>query len=202
MRLRSVERGAIRLGLSSDPTTLALLVLLDQTVSRLDRDGRILGAWVGTSQYLDDVPDAQLDSFEDATGLNVADMLDEESKPVVLGAIAESLRTSQPVVVEYETRFTGRLLHLVGRCAPCGENEVLWLTRDLTPQHLARQAELARADLEAAIGGCLHSLIDVGRDGLDHALDKSMHDIADHFGAESAFVRRFRGRARVEVGHE
>jgi diguanylate cyclase (GGDEF)-like protein len=185
--------------LSTDPTSLALLVLLDQTVSRLDRDGQILGAWVGASPYLSDVPSAQLEQFEEAIGLNVADMLDEDSEPIVLGAIAECLQTAQPVVVEYETHFTGRLLHLVGRCAPCGEDEVLWVTRDLTPQHLARQAELARADLEATIGDCLHSLIDVGPDRLDQALDRAMHDIARHFGAESAFVRRFRGRSRVEV---
>lgn len=196
---RSVGYGATRLGLPSDPTTLALLSLLDQTVSRLGRDGRILGVWLGASPYVSNVSSTDLETFLNADRMNVTDLLDESAKPIVLGAIAECFRTSKPVNVEYETHITGRFLHLAGSCTPCGEDEVIWVTRDLTPQHLARQAVLARADLEVTIGDCLQSLIDVAPDHLDSALDAAMRNIAGHFGADSAFVRRFRGSDRVEV---
>lgn len=176
-------------------------MLLDQTISRLDRKGRIVGVWLGARHYVSDLGESTLDAFESSTDFSVTDLVDAEVGEAVLGAIERCLTTGETQSIEYTTRATGRLLHLEGSCAPCGDDDVIWITRDRTEDHKARRVAESRADLEALISDSLQDLIEVGddSDALDETLATVMQRVATFFDAQGAFLRRFRGQDRVEI---
>lgn len=190
-----------RLALPDTPSSRALLSLLDQTVSRLDRSGHILGVWIGTRHYVSDLPDVALDAFERASDLRVTDFLDAETGRRVSDLIATCLDTGRAQEIDYTSNATGRRLYLHGSCTPCGPDEVIWITRDVTAQHEERTRAENRARLESLISDGLKALIDV--DGSDRdfrgVLGDVLERVARHFGATGVYLRRFRGQHRVEI---
>ncbi len=188
-----------RFGLPDTPVTRAFLVLQDDTVSRLDQTGRILGVRIGRRDYVSNLDAARLDAFEMSQNRSITEFVDAETSRLLLETISEALESGGRVDVEYTTLATGRTLHLMGSCFPCGDNEVIWVSRDLTPEHVAHRAAQARAKLEATVSDCLQSLIDVGGIELHQVLDDVVGKVAAHFGAHSAYLRRFRGTGHVEI---
>ncbi len=183
------------LGLPDVPATRALLLLVDQTVSRLDRDGRVLGIRLGR-----DLSSTSATAAEWAENF-VADFVEPEVGAAILATIRRCLDTGEPRSVDFSVRRGGRTLELHGSCAPCGHDEVIWITRDRTADHEARLLGERRAGLEAMINDCLQMLIDVDGSGaeLDDVLTTVMQRIAFYFGASAALLDRFQGPHHVEV---
>ncbi len=173
--------------------------MLDQSVARTDRTGRILGLKLGTRDFLTEVPDRLLDDFEASPNMYLTDAVGSRARRQLQDAIRECLETGRSVQMEFTTGATGRRLHLAATCTPCGPDEVLWAVRDLTPQHDERRAAKERAELESMINDCLHSLIDTEGEPLHLALESTMQRIGVFFGANRAFLRRFRDADHVEV---
>lgn len=194
-----VAAGLERLDLPDTPVARALLTLLDQTVSRLDHDGRIPGVWIGGRQYVSDLPDEVLDAFEASSEFFVTDLVGADVRPRILGAIEQCLVTGQPVSVDFTSRATGRLLYLQGSCAPSGGDEVIWITRDVTTEVGARRRAEDRADIEAMVGDAVRSLLDASPDQIDRQLPTALRTVAGYYGATSAFLHRFRGVSHVEI---
>ncbi len=188
-----------RLGLPDTEACRALVVQLDQSVARTDRRGRILGFRLGAQDFLADVPASVLSNFEADPGAYLTDMLEPDARRHLLETIDASLRHGEPVPIEISTRLAGRPIQLAATCAPCGGDEVLWVVRDLTTQHEERRVAAERNLLESTINDCLHSLIDIDGEQLDLALESVMHRIAEFFGANRAYLRRFRDASHVEV---
>jgi len=183
-----------RLGLPDTESTRALLMLSDQTVSRLDRHGRVRGLYLG-----DDLASARADSIRGAG--NVDDFVSPEVAAVILDAVDRSLASGEPETVEFSVPTKTRLLEFQGRCAPCGRDEVIWITRDRTADQQARRLGEWRAGLEAAINDFLQMLLDVDGSGLelDEVLTTVMRQIAAFFGASATFLDRFQGPHHVET---
>ncbi len=183
-----------RLGLPDTESTRALLMLADQTVSRIGRDGRVHGVHLGG-----DLSSSDGESVA-AVGA-VADYVSPEVTEAILGTIARSLDSGSAQSVDFTVRTGTRLLKLQGRCAPCGPGEVIWITRDRTADHEARLLAERRAGLEATINDCLQLLIDVdgAGAGFDDALTTVMQRIASAFGASAAYLDVFQGPHHVET---
>ncbi len=194
-----VRAGAQRLGLPPDPAVLAMLSILGDVVSRLDRSGNILGAWIADAGGLTSVDRRAASRFQSAVGLNVGAMLDEQASGRVLTAIIATLDDGVPRHVEYDAHAPGGILHMVGSCAKSGDDEVLWISKDVSSESVIKRQVLGRARLEEVISTCLRSLIEVDATELASTISDCLERVGLHFGAEAMFVRRFRGRDRTEV---
>ncbi|MBS1849280.1 MAG: EAL domain-containing protein [Actinobacteria bacterium] len=196
-----VSRALDRLGLPDTPVSRALLVLIDDTVSRLDRKGRILGVWVGDRDYVADLDDATIDEFEAATDRYVTDFVGADTRRSILDAIEQCLETGSLTTVEFTTRATGRTLYLRGSCTPCGNDQVMWTSRDRTADHEARRVAERRAELESMLSDGLQALIDAGAAIVDDddLVTGVFGRVAEFFGADAAFLRRFRGAGHIEI---
>ena len=189
------------LGLEDTPTSRALLTLLDQTIARVDRRGRILGVWFGDRLLEELVTGSTLARIVKRPDRFATDLLDDKTRSLVLATIAETLDTGTPRTIEFTTQAAGVLRRLQGRCAPCGNDEVIWTTRDLTVEYEHRRLSERRADLEAMLGDGLQSLLDVGDsdEDFDQVLGALLGDMAVFFGAAAAYLRRFRGAGHIEI---
>lgn len=156
---------------------------------------------MGDPGDLGHVDGATLRDFQSESGTMVTDVVGDEVGARVLAMVEDVLDTGRSGSMDFAVDRSGRTVHLRGDCAPCGDDEVIWITRDRTAEYTARLHTERRADLEALAGDAVQALVDV--DGSDEEWAETttevMRRVAGYFGASTAYLRRFRGARRIEV---
>lgn len=125
----------------------AILTAIPDLMFRVNADGYYLG-YVRTNTFVDLLP-----QNANPVGRHVSDYLSPEISDRQLHSIQQALLTGKPQIYEQQHFINGRLQHEEVRVVVSGENEVLFIIRDITEQkaalHKREQAEAALRQSEA-----------------------------------------------------
>ncbi|MEB3885435.1 response regulator [Lyngbya sp. CCY1209] len=169
----------------SEARTRATLMAIPDLVFRLDRSGR----------YADIAPSPRVGNLVDpetAIGRSVEELLPPDIAATYLRIAETALATQTVQNFEWEIEIGGELRHEEVRVAPCGEDEVLFLVRDVGSEKRAfkalRQSEARFGRLAANIPGALYQYL-LRPDG-SHEFIYMSDRAAEIFGLDVETMRR------------
>ncbi|MGI8754396.1 MAG: diguanylate cyclase domain-containing protein [Acidimicrobiales bacterium] len=177
---RVLEREAdIRSLVRLESQAQAMIAAMPDPIVRVRRDGHRL---IAGSELADGFFDPC------ATARGAGTRVDAATESEVLSAVAAALDSGEVQTRIHAAGPGPRARQVEARYARSGPAEVLCIVRDITDQH---RAELALADqvaFEAMVTAISTTLISCASDDLDLQIERGLHEIAQFFGADLAYI--------------
>lgn len=185
------------------------LAILPGPVFRLHRNGTVTGAYTGVDAELVPGVREEIDALKPNLPVPLEQLLPADVSEQIRATVHTALATGTLQELVYPQVLNGRLRSIRARCASCGPDEVLWLTEDLSAREDARDARRARREYETAasrrivfesrLAECSQRLLTASHEDLDEQVQACLRSMAEHFGADVAFICSFGSPGVLEL---